>query len=438
MKGVPCPVHLLLHVKGMQAASVCIPCEELCGPVFGDYVVPGETVLSGTTVASVDVAAMTSRVPLTVRVISKEEEKKGIRFDGSVATATPAMLELDRLPRVRGTFYEVAFLASGAKATSSYLVRAWGNSSGVTAKLRGLLRAEAKAAKASGKEPAVEDVRSVSSRSLRCSAATAFMNLPADVRMQQLDHSDTVSNGYVQRHAFGKGAINLSDTAIRGAAPSEGELALLLREGNERQSALAAENQRLRFAIGLQDASGASLDERLRSVLSAQLSPRGGGVGESEVRAAAELATAAPAATSTEAVGQVTQTMAVIAVAPEPVVAGTVAAASSARGKRALDVGLGVPHALPGFPLATMAVQGPPAKKPRPADMKKCSEGCVIPMRHDWMRDRETVLRCMAGCRDERSGKVNVDRLQKVLCEADIHTRKKQVKSLLGRFTDQE
>lgn len=110
LDGIPCPVHLMLKLRAMQAKSVLVTPEELVGPWVGTYVLPVDKstgVLDGTTVASVDVKAMRKRVAPTVKVISVEEEEKGMRYDGSRATATPAMLKLDKLPRARGTMYEV-------------------------------------------------------------------------------------------------------------------------------------------------------------------------------------------------------------------------------------------------------------------------------------------------------------------------------------------
>lgn len=226
LDGVPCPVHLMLAVRAIQAQAVCVPCDEVVGPWCGTYVLPKDAstgVLDGTTVAAADAEAMRERVAPTVKVISREEEEAGVRYDGSRATATPAMLELDKLPKARGTYYEVTRLASGAKSKASYVVKVWGDAKGVTGKLRELLRKEAVVAKKAGKAPAVDDVKSISSRSLRSGCATVLKDLPADVRMGQLDHSSLeVSNGYVQRNApFQKDAINVTDTALSGTQPTD-------------------------------------------------------------------------------------------------------------------------------------------------------------------------------------------------------------------------
>ena len=158
LDGIPCPVHLLMEVKVLQADDVCVPCEEVVGPWLGAYVLPVDAttgVLPGATVAAHDVAAMQERVAPTVKVISaEEEEEEGVRYDGSRMTATPAMLALDKLPKVRGTFFEVTKLASGLKPNKSYVVRPFGDAKGVTAALRQLLRKEAASAKKAGRVPA--------------------------------------------------------------------------------------------------------------------------------------------------------------------------------------------------------------------------------------------------------------------------------------------
>ena len=193
LDGIPCPVHMLLATKKLQAEAVCVPVDELVGPPWGQYVLPvkdkGCGVRDGTTVVSVDVGKMRKRVAPTVKVISAEGEERGDTYKGDVATATPAMLALPKLPKMRGTFFEVSTLASGAAPKKTYLTRAWANAPGVTARMRQLLAKEAKVAKKTGREPAVDNPKAYSSRSLRSGCATALMDLPADVRMGQLDHS---------------------------------------------------------------------------------------------------------------------------------------------------------------------------------------------------------------------------------------------------------
>eukprot|EP00966_Prymnesium_polylepis_P259624 5996829-Prymnesium_polylepis.1 len=183
------------------------------------------------------------------------------------------MLELEKLPKARGTFFEVTELESGAVPSESYLVRSFADAKGVTGMLRGLMRKQAAAAKKVGDAPAVEDVKSISSRSLWSGCATALKDLPADMRMGQLDHSSLeVSNGYVQRNdPFNANAVNMTDTALTGVQPTEVQTQVLvnaLTDAHKSEvSALRTENERLKVALALQGASGATLDERLRNAL---------------------------------------------------------------------------------------------------------------------------------------------------------------------------
>jgi len=212
LDGIPCPVHMLLATKALQAEAVCVPADELVGPPWAQYVLPVDEfsvdefcgVHGGTTVVSTDVEVMRKRVAPTVKVISAEEEERSATYKGDVATATPAMLALPKLPKVRGTFFEVSTLASGAAPEKTYLTRALGNAPGVTARMRQLLAKDAKEAKKAGREPVVDDPKAYSSRSLRSGCATALMDLPADVRMGQLDHSSLeVSHRSCGRHGEG-------------------------------------------------------------------------------------------------------------------------------------------------------------------------------------------------------------------------------------------
>jgi hypothetical protein len=304
LDGVPCPVHLLLASKELQAAEVEVPTELLVGPAWGAYALPENGVPDGTNVASVDVDAMEARVTPTVKVISKEEEAKGVRYDGSRKTATSAMLNLPKLAKARGTFYEVSELADGSKPDRTYIARSWADADGSTGKLRGLLKMEGRVAKKAGKAPAVKDVKSISSRSLRSGAASAMMDLPCELRMGILDHTDLHnSNGYVQREvSFKRGAdeINVTDNTLRGKRPTDRqtqtalkEMAALSAQMNER---LLRENEQLKMALNLQvrnechrllcievgamlrdsmrliwqGASAGTVEERVRNVLSAR------------------------------------------------------------------------------------------------------------------------------------------------------------------------
>lgn len=407
LDGIPCPVHLMEAVRALQADDVCVPCDELVGPWLGTYVLPVDAttgVLSGTTVAAVDVDAMNKRVAPTVKVISQEEEEKGVRYDGSRDTATPAMLQLKKLPRARGTMYEVPKLASGAKPVKSYVVRAFGDAKGVTSKLRGLVRKEAAAARKAGRAPAVADVKSIASRSLRSGAATALADLPPDVRMGQLDHSDLgVSNGYVQRHVqFKKGALNLTDTALQGTQPTEVQAQqltkALMADKDSQLEILQRENERLKMALGLQGATGATLDIRLGNALAA-----------SAVLAAPAEA-AMPGAEAQAALLALTEVPNAEPVETEPP----------------------MPEAGSKRPLGESA---PKAKKVRGTDRKPCSQVCeqkgLVDERHDWNALKLTVEECIDKCCT--NGSLTAGRLQTALCNAQVHTRKKMVTNLLER-----
>ena len=53
LDGIPCLVHLLQATRVMQADDVCVPCDELVGPTWGTYKLPGSeecNVAAGTTV----------------------------------------------------------------------------------------------------------------------------------------------------------------------------------------------------------------------------------------------------------------------------------------------------------------------------------------------------------------------------------------------------
>ena len=89
----------------------------------------------------------------------------------------------------QAVFFEVCPLAFGADPKASYVVRSFADAQCVTAKLRWMLQTEAAASKKAGVAPAVEDIRRISSRSLRSGCGTALKDLPPDIRMGQLDHS---------------------------------------------------------------------------------------------------------------------------------------------------------------------------------------------------------------------------------------------------------
>ena len=392
LEGIPCPVHVLLATKALQARAVCVPVHELVGSPWGEYVLPVDEsmgVRDGTTVVSGNVGEMRKRVAPTVKVISAEEEEHGSTYKGDAATATPAMLELPKLPKVRGTFFEVPRLASGAVPEKTYVTRAWGNASGVSAKMRKLLVKEAKEAKKAGREPAVDDPKAYSSRSLRSGCATALKDLPADVRMGQLDHSSLeVSNGYIQRHTpfSGSGGINVTDTALSGVVATEAQTMQLARElatqkdGENEQ--LREENARLRAALGLQSASEAALDERLCNLLRAATARPGEQVQAREApQASADVTPATPAA------GEKRQ--------------------------------------------AEIAVQSAPKKD------KPCSPACEaagLIVRQDWRKQQETVDACVREC----CGSLTPMRLQTALCGRQVHTRYKAVEGLLTRLRKEE
>ena len=393
LDGIPCPVHLLLEVKAMQARAVKVAPHELAGPVWGSYVLPMSKtagVKDGANVAAVDVQAMRARVAPTVKVISAKEEQQGVRYDGSYATATPAMKKLKKLPRVQGTFFEVPVLASGRVPDKTYVTRAWADAKGTTASLRRLLHKETANAKKAGKRPAVDDPREYSSRSYRSGCATALKDLPADVRMDQLDHSSlAVSNGYVQRHSpFKKDAINRSDVALSGTAPTEEQTMrfaheLVMQKDGENVQ-LREENARLRAALGMQTASEASLDERLRGVLKAAMARPGERV----------PAAVPPAATGVTAI----------------VTAAATPAAGTKRGAEAV-------------------VQSSPKKD------KPCTPACEaagLIMRQDWRAQQQTVEVCIQECCSTGS-LLTPTRLQAALCQKHVHTRYKAVEGLLTR-----
>ena len=142
LKGIPCPVHMMMELKRRQAEAAGVPEDELVAPVLGDINVPPElseaatmlgigegkgkggggkgrkggeegnklssggkvsklssggkarVLAAGSTVVADDAEAMRRRVPPLVKVISRKEEEEGKRYNGTSATATTAMLKL--------------------------------------------------------------------------------------------------------------------------------------------------------------------------------------------------------------------------------------------------------------------------------------------------------------------------------------------------------
>ena len=87
-------------------------------------------------------------------------------------------------------------------------------------------------------------------------------------------------NGYIQRNTpFRKNAINKTDTALKGTQPTNEQTALVLKEISSMRAGgvevLRCENERLRMALGLQGASGATIDDRLRNILATAVAPVG-------------------------------------------------------------------------------------------------------------------------------------------------------------------
>ena len=157
---VLCPVHIGWHAKVLQARDAGVTVEVLKAPVFSK-VAQLEKVPSGATVVVDKEArdAVAAKVGRLVLVITREQEQQGLMYDGS----QPFVLNGRKFrPMVRGVW----FVPPG----KGYAAFAWASATGVTHRIRMLMRTVNKRA---GKEEIPAGIiERLSSRSLRITMAT--------------------------------------------------------------------------------------------------------------------------------------------------------------------------------------------------------------------------------------------------------------------------
>jgi len=157
---VLCPVCIGWHAKVLQARDAGVTVEALKAPVFS-RVAQLEKVPSGATVVVDKEArdAVAAKVGRLVLVITREQEQQGLMYDGS----QPFVLDGQRFhPLLRGVW----FVPRGTE----YAVFAWASATGVTHRVRKLMRM----ANARGEKEEIPTViiERLSSRSLRITMAT--------------------------------------------------------------------------------------------------------------------------------------------------------------------------------------------------------------------------------------------------------------------------
>ena len=162
---------------------------------------------------------------------------------------------------------------------------------------------------------------------------------------------------------------------------------------------LRCENERLRMALRLQGASGWTMDERLRNALKACSAE------EVVVPAVAAVADAPAVELAADVC---------VEVEAEALTEAPARAASEAVGGQQFTT---------------------PKQARRATDEKPCSRACEeagLLIRQDWQALEATVDACIDRC--SCLGPVTAARLQAALCKAHVHTHKKAVQSLLGRY----
>jgi len=382
------------------------------------------------------------------------------------AVASDAAVSDDAVPErsgaPRGTWFHV----------DGYAVRAWGEASKVTQRMRSLLIKTKKRARDVGVcDECIGDPKRYSSKSCRMGMATEHRGkVPFDYTMDEGGWSTrAVAKGYQEEEAaFAENQIIGTDVVLGGATADDALVTRIVERSNaaevaelrERAATAEAEAAKLRAILGISNAGNElSMEARVTSVLSTLQSgalrptaPAPQAVATTDmsevlqVTAApteppsAALTTAmAPAAAAAEAARAVEAQ-----IAPEQVMAVTMVEPMAA----AIASALAGELALTGEPTLTAAAltaaagqmngASPPvaasggATTAAPAeatdDLRRCCK--EAPQKGEatrWSQHRATIVQCCS------TGWATTDALQKLLCAANVHTQHKALKSYIGR-----
>ena len=157
---VLCPVHIGRHAKLLQALDAGVSVEELRAPVFSKVARIGKVPSGATLVVDEnEYDAVLRQAGRLVLVITRKQEAEGLLYDGSMAF----LLNGRKFrPPPRGVWFVVP--------GKGYAVFAWASASGVTHRIRKLMRK----ANARGKAEVMllKTIEKLSSRSLRIAMAT--------------------------------------------------------------------------------------------------------------------------------------------------------------------------------------------------------------------------------------------------------------------------
>ena len=169
---VLCPVHIGRHAKLLQSLDAGVSVEELKAPVFSKVARIGKVPSGATLVVDENEHDAVSRqAGRLVLVITRKQEAEGLLYDGSMAF----LLNGRKFrPPPRGVWFVVP--------NKGYAVFAWASASGVTHRIRKLMRK----ANARGKAEVMplKTIEKLSSRSLRIAMATILSH--EDVSMEEI------------------------------------------------------------------------------------------------------------------------------------------------------------------------------------------------------------------------------------------------------------
>ena len=189
---VLCPVHIGWHAKVLQARDACVAVAELKAPVFSKVVVPEKVPAGATLVVDEDErAAVAAKVGKLVLVITREQEQRGLIYDGSV----PFVLNDRKFrPSPRGVW----FMVKG----QGYAVFAWAKAESVTHRIRKMMYAVN--ARSEEEVVPVTTITKLSSRSLRIAMATLLTHRGVPIE-------EVVENGEWEDAAMAKTYIRSLD-----------------------------------------------------------------------------------------------------------------------------------------------------------------------------------------------------------------------------------